>query len=801
MRKPAPRERRGQKARARPARPSSSFASDREELLSLLLRDGVLHESPAQPAPAVADASTPWRLDSLRVTLSSRGAELAGRCLLHLLERFEGHQLATFGTAGVPLLQSCILLSGGRYQGLLVPQERGPDGELEAVEGKIDPNEPVIIIDDAASSVDECRARLEEAGLFVEGGVCLVRFVYDGIFSRMLARGYPVVALYDIWEDFVPRMSDADPLARNPTRVLPPHEPSAEAAPEGLHPAELARRVMAEALRTGKLLRPPRRVQGRYSGAGGVWVHVRSKEPEATPALQARAGFWCFPDEKVPSLPVAIAQAAFLAAQELSRAGAEPLAALERSAITVTLSSALEECGVRQLDTDRYGIVVRSRERPSLMGGAPPRMAGIAHEGQQLQHARIREARLLPWEPFILYRHEVQEAPEPGTSPLPAEGAEPVLPGGAPPKSLAEGVARLTPPLCKFLLRHLGETARYNPFSDVAHPGLDTAQMAHQAWSIARAYKLLGPAPLGEGARTLITALTSDLVFDEDEHIWIHSEQGPSISEAALVLLALLETGDDPTTASALAGTLWSSIGAHGRFHCYMDRTIDDEAAQDSAPGLALLALARAAEEKVAAPDAAKLAQARRYYRHHFRHKYPGSQVSWLAQAAVAWWRVDRDAEAARLAFEICDHALEFQSEKTGAFLDERSPDDLGDPTAHYLEALSAASGLAAGLRDRARQQRYLKACTRGVAFLDSLVIQERDAARVPNPRQALGGVLASPEQGEIRMSLVQHTLMTLLGLREQSAGGAGAKAKKGTGAKARKGTGAKAKARKAPRR
>jgi hypothetical protein len=776
MRKPAPRGQKGQKGRARPKRPSSSFASDREELLTLLLRDGILREPPAQPAPSGGDASSPWRLDSLRVTLSTRGAELAGRCLLHLLERFEGRQLATLGTAGVPLLQSCVLLSGGRYQGLLVLQDRGPDGSLEPVEGRIDPSEPVIIIDDAASSVDACRARLEEAGLFVEGGVCLVRFVYDGIFSRMLSRGYPVSALYDIWEDFVPRMSEADPLARNPTRVLPPHELSPEAAPEGLPPAELARRVTAEALRTGRLLRPPRRIQGRYSGAGGVWVSVGPRDGAAAP--QARAGFWSFPEEKALPLPAAISQAAFLAAQELSRAGAEPLSLLDRSAVRVTFASALEECGVRQLDNDRYGIVVRSRERPSLIGGALPRMPGVTHEGQQLHRARVQEAQLLPWEPFILYRYEVQEAVEPGAPQPPGEGApraESVLPGGAPPRSLEEGVARLTPPLCKFLLRHLGETARYEPFSDIAHPGLDTAQLAHQAWAIARAHKLLGPAPLGEGARTLISALTSDLVFDEHERIWIHSNTGPSIAEVALVLLALLETGDDPTTASALATTLWSNIGPLGRFNCYMEPVADDDAAQDTAPGLALLALARAAQEKVSAPDEAKLARARRYYRHRFRHKHPGSQASWLAQAAVAWWRIDRDAEAARLAFEICDQALTCQSEKNGAFLDDRSPDELGDPTALYLEALATAAELAAGLRDRAREQRYLRACTRGVAFLDSLVIQERDAARVKNPRQALGGVLASPEQGEIRVDVVQHALMTLLGLRQQGADRPGA--------------------------
>ena len=199
-----------------------------------------------------------------------------------------------------------------------------------------------------------------------------------------------------------------------------------------------------------------------------------------------------------------------------------------------------------------------------------------------------------------------------------------------------------------------------------------------------------------------------------------------------------------------------------------MDPTFDDDAFQDSYPGQALLALARAAEKKVCAPDEAKLAQARRFYRHRFRHKRHWEQVCWLTQAAVAWWRVDKDAEAARFAFEICDWALTYQSEKTGAFLNEHQPHTPGYTTALYLEALAAAAELAAGLRDRARQQRYLKASARGVAFLDTLVLQERDAPLLPNPRFALGGVRTSLVQSEVRVDSVQHALAALLGLRRK---------------------------------
>jgi hypothetical protein len=194
-----------------------------------------------------------------------------------------------------------------------------------------------------------------------------------------------------------------------------------------------------------------------------------------------------------------------------------------------------------------------------------------------------------------------------------------------------------------------------------------------------------------------------------------------------------------------------------------MDPTFEEEGAQDSHPGQALLALARAAEKKVCAADKAKLAQARRFYRQRFRYKRSWAHVCWLTQAAVAWWRVDRDAEAARFAFEVCDWALTHQSEKTGAFLNGHQSDTPGYTTALYLQALAAAAELAKGLRDRARQRRYLDAYSRGVAFLDSLVYQERDMPLLPNSRLALGGVRTSLVKSEVRVDSVQHALAALL--------------------------------------
>jgi orotate phosphoribosyltransferase len=182
------------------------FHPERAELLDILRRDGILYRSPTQPVFSRDGTSARWMLDTLSVTLATRGAELAGRCLLELLKKFDGRQLATYGMTAVPLLQSCILQSGGLYTGLIIRKERKKHGSLKLIEGRIDPAEPVILVDDSISSgtcMTEACEHLEQAGLRVEGGIALVRFGWYGGYALMQERGYHMEAVYDIWEDFI----------------------------------------------------------------------------------------------------------------------------------------------------------------------------------------------------------------------------------------------------------------------------------------------------------------------------------------------------------------------------------------------------------------------------------------------------------------------------------------------------------------------------------------------------------------------------------------------------------------------
>jgi orotate phosphoribosyltransferase len=458
-----------------------TFQEDRRELLALLLKNGVLHKSSSQPIISRDGVNARWMLNSLGVTLTSRGAELAGRCLLQLLKHFDGKQLAAFGLIGVPVLQSCILQSGGQYRGLLVRRDAKPYGAMRIIEGEIDPREPVIVVDDSiasGTSFGEARERLESAGLRVEGAVCLVRFGWFSGYSNIQEQGYHVESLLDIHDDFMANMEgEAKPVA-NPSKVFPSFEWSGEKAPEGLHPAALARMALLEYLGTGKLLRPPERLNRDYDSSGGAWVSLRSQSN--IHLRHARDGFWHFPGEPRWSAAEDIVRAALLTAKLLPE-GKLGLERLASSHIAVTFFSALQECTLGQLDNDRYGIVVCSRERSTVMGGALPRMPGIGNEFQQFQQARIANGKLLAIEPYTIYRHDVRKLVEPGAQWQKTGVPKTDRPAACEDPELCTRIARRARDIAISHVRGLSETT--TPLSDSSMPeGLHSLFVTIYIW-------------------------------------------------------------------------------------------------------------------------------------------------------------------------------------------------------------------------------------------------------------------------------------------------------------------------------
>lgn len=948
------------------------FRKERAELLRLLRAGGILRRSPTQPVLSRDGSSHRWMLDSLSVTLTPRGAKLAGRCILELLKRFDGRQLATYGLTAVPLLQSCVLQSGGRYSGLLVRKERKGHGSLKLIEGPVDKSEPVVLIDDSVSSglsMEEACARLEEHGLRVEGGVCLVRFGWDGGFALMQERGYHFEAVYDIWDDFIYHMEDEYKPPLNPTKCFPEFEWGDERTPEGLHPATVARLAISEFLKTGRLPRPPRRLDEEYDSSGGAWVSLRSREDVYL--RHAREGFWHFPGESYDTAPEELMLASLLTAKQLP-AGDDGLELLRRGAVAVTFFKGLERCTVGQLDNERYGIVVRSLERPWQMGGALPRMPGIVGEWEQFQHARRRNAGLLSFEPYEIYRHDLVKLVEPGADWQPTgapadarhwneseevcaplaerardlvvsqltgrqettrpfaderrlEGLDSVyvtvyvrgylrgcmggavrseagldedlrrfaraalddarfaaaddgpveaddvavsvsllfdelVVGGCSPEEVvhyfrhghqalmayrgesaglllpfvasrlnldAQGFAREVlkkaglsePPFywCRFgcatwladargvrelvggfprveagptedldellarraalhtqyLLRHQKPDGSfytdYEPFLNRVYEGADLPRLAHAAWVLARASRVLGGDELRAAAERSLTQLLG-AAAEGETGLWLEAPgQTPSVAELSFMLLALCESGagvsgERRAPAQRAAATLWDCVSLpHGRVRTHREPEAAAEEFQDYFPGQALLALAAACTAGVAEVDEERLARAFLFYRHRFRHKPHFGQVSWYTLAFARWWHVARDERFADFAFEIVDRLLNYQQERSGAFINDHQPETPGYTTAVYLEAVASAAHLASALGDARRRKIYEDSYERGMRFLDRLVIQERDAAVLPSPGYAVGGLRRAIHFSEVRTDFVQHALSAVV--------------------------------------
>jgi hypothetical protein len=313
----------------------------------------------------------------------------------------------------------------------------------------------------------------------------------------------------------------------------------------------------------------------------------------------------------------------------------------------------------------------------------------------------------------------------------------------------------------RYLLKHLRDDgtfySAYQPFQNRLLEYVDVARLAHGAWVLARAQTLIGGDDVRIAAGKVIDWLLEKAIHEADE-IWLDNPS-PSVAELSFLLLALSNlAGNDPRRSFVkdLATTLWRRVELpHGRIatHKNPDHPSPD-AFQDYFPGQVLLALA------TSEVDEERLQRSFQYYRHRFRYKRHFGQVTWLLQAFSKCWQVTGEKQFAEMVFEIADWLLGYQQDKTGAFINDHQSNTPGYTTAVYLEGVAAALPVAKGTDS---YQTYYDSFARGFAFLDQLIIQERDRAILPNVDFALGGLRQGLHYSEVRTDFVQHSLSAIL--------------------------------------
>jgi orotate phosphoribosyltransferase/AMMECR1 domain-containing protein len=395
-----------------------ALSSDlRQELQNLLRRQAILYSTPSAPITHRTGEISEWAFYSWNITLTEKGLRLAAKGILEALKSFGSTQLSSYGYTGLPILSACILEGGGKYTGLSIRERRKTHLTNRRVDGVIDRNRSVVIIDDSLSSgtsLHKAITALEEEGLEVEGTITLVHFPYRGSKDWANAAGYRTVTLFDIWSDL--GMAAVDSPYRGAHRER--WHPSTEQMPDGIAPAALARLVAEFYLATRQIPRWPSRLDSCYDARGGTYVSFRRRTDDNR---VARDGFWHFDHSNSdPARDVVLATI-----DTLERGGygltLESLADLK---IGVTFLGPLEEISPAKLDFDRYGIVVRSNVWPSKLGGALPNTQVFISEIEQYRHARRTNAQVADTEPHTLYRHTITKFVEAGETWLPYGCAE-----------------------------------------------------------------------------------------------------------------------------------------------------------------------------------------------------------------------------------------------------------------------------------------------------------------------------------------------------------------------------------------
>jgi orotate phosphoribosyltransferase/AMMECR1 domain-containing protein len=355
----------------------------------------------------------PWLLYTWPVSLSQRGAELIAVAITERLDGFASKQLASIGYTGIPLLCACLAQGKGAYRGIVIRDEAKPYGSCRRIDGMFNPREGVVIVDDAlvsGTSLYKAMRAVEEAGGFVEGIVALVEFPARGGVRWARSLGLRVETIFDVGRDL------SAPATPRRTPWTMRYRAEGASVDDGLHPAEAARRMTEARLRDGVWPAPPAHFDVPYAASGGVFVSIRDR---CTDRRLGRGGGWHFHPADADfsrDLLAATADAVERANVKLDSA------TLADAKFAVTLFTALEHVTPGQLDFQRYGIVVRSRERPSRVGGALPNTQFFTSTVEQYRHACCANARLLTGEAHDVFRHDVVKLVEPG-QPWPIYGA------------------------------------------------------------------------------------------------------------------------------------------------------------------------------------------------------------------------------------------------------------------------------------------------------------------------------------------------------------------------------------------
>jgi orotate phosphoribosyltransferase len=178
-----------------------SAGFDRERLIALLKRDALKTGS----FTLASGRTSHYYVDGRKVTLSAEGAAVIGAGVLDLLaDRPDVAAVGGLVIGADPIVGATLAVAGGRglgrLRGFLVRKEAKGHGTGQVVEGPIEPNSAVAIVDDVATtggSAFQAVAAVEALGCSV-ARVIVVLDRLEGAAEAFAARGLDFRALLTI---------------------------------------------------------------------------------------------------------------------------------------------------------------------------------------------------------------------------------------------------------------------------------------------------------------------------------------------------------------------------------------------------------------------------------------------------------------------------------------------------------------------------------------------------------------------------------------------------------------------------
>jgi len=337
----------------------------------------------------------------------------------------------------------------------------------------------------------------------------------------------------------------------------------------------------------------------------------------------------------------------------------------------------------------------------------------------------------------------------------------------------------------EWLVRNQHEDGRFNyeyyPYQDKYSLGYNIIRHASTTYSLAKLYR---DTRLTEFMECTLKGIKYLQKYFRISPLGKYVDDGfyPNhLGSTALTILAMIEyeeATNDTTFVNdikEMGEFLKAQQNPNGSLNCYYysDKKIS-YGLDDYYIGEGVLAAVRLYEFTGSYDYYVFLEKAFSYCKDYYIDKGLNPFAPWGVEAFVRWYKYSKDSKVLDFCYRISDDILEHQylpgddcpSDYIGGFgkIKNRVP---GASTASDIEAVVDTYYLANITNNKTKMSQYKDNIILAVEFLINLQIDKNDALEYPNPGRVIGAIPLTLSNSKIRIDHMQHTIVTLLKVRD----------------------------------